>query len=115
MPKQPKIDHYDVTFSLEDGTFDLQQVDSDPPVKGESFEYEHKEVRIGQVHKVTAVYDDESEVNLTELSDAHHALEEPEDGDELPAVDELADDPKDEDNPPSDDTLEAGAPLGEVK
>ena len=103
---------YNVTSQDADGNFHVAEGVTDAPLKGDTFEYEHREVRVGhvvRVERVTIDEDDNVEVeNVTELGDTHHRLEDPEVGDELPTPDELAEDPADEDRPPSTGYTEAG-------
>jgi hypothetical protein len=76
---------YEVTISLEDGTTRTETVE-DPervPVKGESFEYEHREVRVGQITNVDRLEEDGTVTHLTETSDAHHEIIEPDNGDDV--------------------------------
>jgi prolyl-tRNA editing enzyme YbaK/EbsC (Cys-tRNA(Pro) deacylase) len=92
MSGTPTVTSYDITVQDETGemqsqTVDASDIDADAtvPKKGDSFEYEHTEVRVGQVVKVVANYDDGSVQTLTELGDTHHAL----------AVDAAGDEPVD--------------------
>ncbi len=87
-----------VTSMLETGEVVVSTGD-EAPKKGDSYEYEHTEIREGQVIKVEEIDDDGNVTVLTELSDLHHAIEEPEEGDEVPEAEELADDPVDEPEP----------------
>lgn len=88
---------YNVTLQDADGNFRVATDVEDAPLKGDTFEYEHKEVRIGHVIRVERVdhhHDGTIEVSaVNEIGDTHHALEAPESGDELPDADELANDP----------------------
>ncbi len=76
--KAPKVESYTVTAMQEDGEIRTQTAEAkkglDVPKKGDSFEYEHHEVRIAQVIKVVATYDDGTVVEQTELGDTHHAI-----------------------------------------
>lgn len=90
---------YRVTVMLEDGTSRTEElVNPDRiPVKGESFEYEHHEVRTGQVTRVEQVDEDGNVEQLTNLSEVHHEVVEPEAGDDV-ALDEVL--PSDEEVAP---------------
>ena len=87
---------FTVTSMLQTGEVLTETGVSDPPLKGDSFEYEHTEVRVGQVIRVESEKGEEA----TELGDTHHELVEPGVGDDIPESEELAADPVDEDNPP---------------
>lgn len=69
---------YRVVISREDGTFETQEIttDEDPPKKGDSFEYEHREVRTSQIIRVTRLLDDGTEEVLSEIGDTMHPLAE---------------------------------------
>jgi len=73
---------YNVTSQDADGNFHVAEGVTDAPLKGDTFEYEHREVRVGhvvRVERVTIDEDDNVEVeNVTELGDTHHRLEDPE-------------------------------------
>lgn len=74
-----KVVSYTVTMQKEDGVSESQTVSAKDapktlPKKGDSFEYEHTEVRVGQITRVVATHDDGTEEVLTELGDTHHAL-----------------------------------------
>lgn len=84
---------YRVTLQDAEGNFSTDIVEKNPPKKGETFEYEHREVRVGHVTKVEEIDSDGNVTVLTELGDLHHALEEPESGDEIPTPAELSNDP----------------------
>jgi hypothetical protein len=110
---------YRVTTQDADGNFHVAEGVEDAPLKGDTFDYEHKEVRIGaviRVEKLERHHDGTVDVSaVTEIGDTHHALERPEEGDELPAADEIAADPPDENNPPTSVTaaeLPTAVPTG---
>lgn len=96
---------FTVTSMLEDGTVVTETGVADPPLKGDSFEYEHSETRVGQVVRVESEKGEE----VTELGDTHHELVEPDVGDDLPDTEELAADPVDEENPPTAKTPESAS------
>lgn len=103
---------YRVTTQDQEGNFSVEENVTDPPLKGDTFEYEHREVRVGSVQKVEQIdthHDGSTEVTtITEIGNSHHVLEAPETGDEIPRADELAADPPDPDNPPSTGNTDAG-------
>lgn len=112
MSKSKETVTYNVTMQDADGNVSIAEgVENDAPLKGDTFEYEHKEVRVGTVIRVERVTTDKdgnvSVEAVTEIGDSHYALEEPEVGDELPEVAELTDTPPDDDNPPDENNTAA--------
>lgn len=88
---------YRVTVQDQEGNFTVTEGVEDPPLKGDSFEYEHREVRIGQVTKVERIETDRDGVvtvsNVPTLGDTHHSFDDgqPDVTDDIPDPAELAD------------------------
>ncbi len=97
MAKATKLT-YEVTTQNQDGDVSVQTADDvaadDVPKKGDSFEYEHREVRVAQVTKVVEIDADGNCKELTELGDTHHALTVPVEDEAVDVTD--IDDPTDD-------------------
>lgn len=75
-------EHYEVSVMDADGNVTTTEVKKNPPLKGETFEYEKPvETAVGQVVKVVHVaqhHDGTTErTTIGDLGDEHHPLEKP--------------------------------------